>query len=105
MEKSRENPHIPAYGSHSHGGVADHRRECAGSPCSSPSLSVQLSTDVATCSPPTRRGVTGPEVAAGPSVPVDVRANVPAAGSQILPDRTRAACDDRDVRTASIAAP
>jgi len=68
------------------------RRECAGSPWSSPSLGVQLSTDVARCSLPTRRGVTGLRVAAGAQMPVDVRANVPAAGSRILPDRTRAAC-------------
>ena len=38
------------------------------------------------------RGVTGLRVAAGAQMPVDVRANVPAAGSRILPDRTRAAC-------------
>src|ERR1017187_9137364 len=37
-------------------------------------------------------GVTGLEVAAGPKVPVDDAANVPAAGGQILPDLTRAVC-------------
>ena len=40
-------------------------------------------------------GVTGLEVAAGPKVPVDDAANVPAAGGQILPDLTRAVCGRR----------
>lgn len=51
-----------------------------------------LAIDVARCRPPTRRAVTGLEIAAGPRCPSVMRANVPAAGGQILPDLPRAVC-------------
>src|SRR6266851_2839554 len=56
------------------------------------SLSVMLSIDVAHAGRRLGRGGTGPEVAARPWCPSIMRANVPAADGQVLPDLTRAVC-------------
>ena len=50
------------------------------------------SIEAARRSSPTRRGVTGPEAAAGPRCPSMLRTNGPTASGQILPDLTRAIC-------------
>src|SRR6266536_1423859 len=56
------------------------------------SLSVMLSIDRTDARRRLGRGVTDPEVAAGPWCPSIMRANVPAADGQILPDQTHAVC-------------